>query len=150
MLAVVKEISTVSGTPLTYVLIHIWISKKDYDQGDEPSGDNQFIMDLHKTQERRVRDSQGRHRTLEGKYVHPSRVTGDEDWEMDTYHIDVSTEIMANVCAYLDRRKKAERTKNPYPAFHAQPAVVRTRDNPRSILTMTGVQNLVGKVVTVK
>lgn len=150
MLAIVKEISTLSGTPLTYVLIHIWSGKKVYDDGDEPSGDNQFVMDLYKTLDVKVKDTQGRYKTTEGKFVHPDRATGDEVWEMDTYHIEVADEIMENIREYLEVRKEASKTKNPYPAFHAQPAMVRTRDNPRGIITMTSIQNLVGKAVTIK
>lgn len=149
MLAIVKEVSTLSGTPLTYVLVHIWTSKKEFVQGDEPSGDNQFIMDLCKTQERRVKDGQGRYKTVEGKFVHPDRAKGGEIWEMDTYHVEVADEIMINIGDYLERRKKAAKTKSPYPAFHAQPAMVRTRDNPRGILTMTSVQNLTSRGIEV-
>ncbi len=150
MLAIVKEISTLSGTPMTYVLIHIWPSKKEYGRGDEPLGDNQFIMDLFKSWEVRVKDSQGRHKTVEGKFVHPDRATGNEVWEKDIHHIEVADEVMKNVREYLEARKKASKTKNPYPVFDAQPAMVRTRDNPRGILTMTSVQNLVGKAITIK
>ncbi|KKN47228.1 hypothetical protein LCGC14_0665170, partial [marine sediment metagenome] len=46
MLAKVVEVSTVIDTPLTYVLIHIWPSKASYGRGDNPAGDNAFIMDL--------------------------------------------------------------------------------------------------------
>ncbi len=146
----IVEISTLSGTPYTYVLLHLWPNKKSYEAGDEPSGDNQFVMDLYKTREQRITDSQGRHKTLEGKFVHPDRAKGDEDWELSISHVDVAAEIKANVRAYMVRRLELDGTEDEYPAFHAQPFVVRTQDDPRGILARSDVQNLVTKVVTVK
>ena len=47
MHAKIIEISHLTDTPMTYVLIHIWGSKADYTKNlEEPTGDNQFIMDL--------------------------------------------------------------------------------------------------------
>lgn len=148
LLGKIVEISTLSGTPYTYVLLHLWPNRKSYDAGDEPSGDNQFIMDLYKTREQRITDSQGRHKTLEGKFVHPDRATGNEDWETAISHVDIAAKIEANVRAYMAERVKLAKTKDAYPVFHAQPAMVRTRDDPRGILARSDVQNLVTKVVT--
>jgi hypothetical protein len=147
VLAIVKEISTLSGTPMTFVLVHIWASKDAYAQGDDPSGDNQFVLDLYKKQEVRVKDSQGRHKTVEGNFVHPDRAIGSEVWEMDTIRVDVPAEILGCIEEYMVDRKRASKTKNPYPAFHARPALVRTKDDPRGILAMSDVMNLVGKAV---
>ena len=41
----IVEISTLAGTPYTYVLIHIWEGKSSVGN-KEPTGDNAFVMDL--------------------------------------------------------------------------------------------------------
>ena len=46
MLAKIVEVSTVTDTSLTHMLIHIWSSKASYDRDDKPSGDNAFVMDI--------------------------------------------------------------------------------------------------------
>ncbi len=149
MYAKIQEISTLSGTPMTYVLIHIWPTKKA-SATELPSGDNAFVMDLFKTSERVVKDAQGRHKTHEGQFIHPDRAKGSELWEMETYNIDVAAEVMANIEEYLERRKELEGNKDSFPSFHARPALVRTQDNPRGILSMSDVMGLVGKGVSVK
>ena len=81
MYAEIKEVSTVEGTPLTYVLIHIWNSKSAHDTGKDPIGDNDFRMQLYPTGERIVTGAQGRLKRLDGVFVHPDAATGDEEWE---------------------------------------------------------------------
>ena len=151
MFAKIMEISTLAGTPMTYVLVHIWPSKAaQVKDPEKPTGDNQFIMDLVLTDTRPVLDGQGRHKTLDGSFIHPDRVKGGEDWEVETFKVAVAAEIQANIEEYLGKRKSLSKTKNPYPDFHARPALVRDSNDPHGILALSDVQGMVGKVVTVK
>ncbi len=150
MLAKIMEISTLVGTPMTYVLIHIWPSLAAQKRSEEPSGDNAFVMDLVQTEQRMVQDSRGRYKRLDGVFVHPDRATGDEEWEQETFKLNVPEEIKRNIEDYLARRIERTGTKDSYPDFHARPALVRSKDDPRGILGMSDVQVLVGSEVTVK
>lgn len=140
----IVEISTLAGSPYTYVLIHIWLSRSSYQAEEEPVGDNAFVMDLLKTDTRLIKDTKGRLKTLSGEWVHPDRATGDENYELEEFQIDIPQEILTNIRAYLARRKKLEGTKNAYPAFHARPALVRNEEDPRGILAMSDVMGMVG------
>lgn len=144
----IMKIGTLVGTPMTYVLIHMWVDKSAHDEGKEPSGDNAFVMDLIQTDLRMVEDGKGRYKRADGEFVHPDRATGDEEWEQETFNLDVPQEIKDNISAYLQRRKKKEGTKDEYPGFHARPALLYSRDDPRGILAMSDVQALVGEEVT--
>lgn len=144
----IVEISTLAGTPYTYVLIHIWLHRASYQAKEEPIGDNAFVMDLLRTDLRYVKDSQGRLKTLDGDFIHPDRATGSEEYEREEFNIDVPQEILTNIRSYLARRKKLEGTENAYPTFHARPALTRSEDNPRGILSMSDVVDLVGMEVT--
>lgn len=150
MLAKIIEISTLVGTPMTYVLIHIWSSKAAQKRGEEPSGDNAFVMDLVQTEQRMVEDNQGRYKRTDGVFVHPDRATGDEEWEQETFRIDVPEEIKGAIEAYLASRLKKVGTEDEYPAFHARPAMVRSQDDPRGILAMSDVRAMVETEVTVR
>ena len=81
---------------------------------------------------------------MEGEWVHPDRATGNENYELDMFNIDVPQEILTNIKAYLSRRKKLEGTKDAYPDFHARPALTRSEDDPRGILAMSDVMGMVG------
>lgn len=150
MFARIEEISTLSGTSMTYVLIHIWDTKKACMDKDKPVGDNQFVMDLYKTSERVVKDSRGRYKTQDGRFISPENAKKGEIWEMEHYQVNVAQEIRTNIEEYLDERKALEGTKDSYLAFHAKPAMVRTQDNPRGILSMSDVMGLVGEGVLVR
>lgn len=151
MFAKIMEISTLAGTPMTYVLIHIWASEASHTKDPEkPTGDNQFIMDLVLTDTRPVLDGQGRHKTLDGRFIHPDRADGSEDWEVETFKVEVAAEIRAHIEEYLGKRKSLSKTKNPYPDFHARPALVRDNQDPRGILALSDVQGMIGRVATVK
>lgn len=143
----IVKIGTLVGTPMTYVLIHMWSTKSDHDEGKEPSGDNAFVMDLELTEERMVEDGAGRYKRTDGEFVHPDRATGDEEWEQETFKLDVPQEIKDNISAYLQRRKKKSGTKDKYPDFHARPALLHNQDDPRGILAMSDVQALVGEEI---
>lgn len=147
MFTKIVEISTLAGTPMTYVLIHLWPTMAAHKRGDKPSGDNAFVMDLIQTDQRMVEDGKGRFKRMDGVFVHPDRATGDEEWELESFNLDVPTEITNNILSYLKRRQKKSGTKDEYPAFHARPAFVRSKDDPRGILAMSDVQALVGKEV---
>ena len=147
MFTKIVEIGTLVGTPMTYVLIHIWPTKSAHDGGKEPSGDNVFVMDLIQTDQRMVKDSKGRLKRTDGVFVHPDRATGDEEWEQEIFNLDVPQEIKANIGAYLLRRQKRVGTKDAYPPFHARPALLCSQDDPRGILAMSDVKALVGKEI---
>ncbi len=150
MYAKIVEISTLEGTPLTYVLLHIWSTKAAFKRGDPPDGDNDFLMDIHPTGERRIEDAQGRFKRIDGVFVHPDRAVGDEQWEMETFNTDIETQIKGNIETYLSRRIALQRARSPLPKFHADRAAKRSQDDPRGILVKSEVQALVGKEVAVK
>lgn len=139
----IVEISTMAGTPYTYVLIHMWLSRESYRAEEEPIGDNAFVMDLLTSDTRHIIDSKGRFKTHSGEWVHPDRATGNEDYELEEFQVDVPLEILTNIKAYLSRRKRLEGTKNAYPDFHARPALTRCKDDPRGILSMSDVMSMV-------
>ena len=144
MYAKIKEISTVEGTPLTYVLIHIWANKALHDQGKASIGDNDFLMELYPTGQRVVQDAQGRYKRIDGVFVHPDAAIGDEEWERETFNIDLPVQIRENIVAYLGRRDRVKRTKGAFPRAHANPTTRRSQDDPRGILGRSEVQDLVG------
>lgn len=150
MYARIQEISTLSGTSMTYVLIHIWPTKTACEKGEKPAGDNQFVMDLFTTDQRVVQDENGRYKRQDGIFTDPSNAKPGDLWELETYNVDVPSEIKANIEDYLTRRKKLEGTEEAFPNFHARPALTRCKDDPRGILSQSDVMALVGGRVIVK
>ena len=143
MYGIIKEISTVEGTPLIYVLIHIYTSEGSYNTGKDPIGDNDFLMDLYPTGERIVQNSQGWYKRLDGTFINPVLIVGDEEWERETFNNDLATQIQDNVGNYLGRRDKVKNRKGKFPSNHSS-HIKTSQDDPRGILVKSEVQDLVG------
>lgn len=140
----IKEVSTVEGTSLTYVLVDFWLTQASHDRGDDPVGDNDFMMELVTTTTRIVTDAQGKLRRADGVFVAREDVVGGEDWTMETVSLDLAKLIRANIQDYLSRR-----VANPtaFPAWHATPTIQRDQTDPRGVLAKAEVKTLAGTVV---
>ena len=146
MYGVIKEVSTVEGTPLIYVLVHVYVSKGSFESGKDPIGDNDFLMDLYPTGQRIVQNTQGWYKRLDGTFINPVLIVGDEEWERETFNNDLASQIQENIGDYLGRREKVKNRKDKFPKHHSS-HIKTSKDDPRGVLVQSDVKALVGQGV---
>ncbi len=155
----IAEVGTAKATGLMYLLVRFWRSKADHDAGKRPRLTNDFLMQLRPTGRRIVTRADGWLKLLDGTFVNPEaeatrEIPGDQ-FERETYTVDVRAQIVGNIRRYWQEAKAAQlsgdhtgdATKPLYRAGQlvAQrptPAIARDLSDPHRILERADVDGL--------
>ena len=128
----IVEVSTDKASGHTYVLVHFWRRRADYQTGKPPDRINDFLMQLRPTGERIVTNAQGWLKRKDGVFVDPATLGPDKpepEWERETFDRDLPAEIKTNIEAYWERAEA-----KGYPADHANASIQRDNSDPHGVL----------------
>ena len=143
MLYRIVEVSTDKASGHTYVLVHFWRRRADYQAGKPPDRVNDFLMQLRPTGERIVTNVQGwPKRKSGGVFVDPATLGPEKpepEWERETHDRDLPAEIKANIEAYWARAEA-----KGYPPDHANVSIQRDNSDPHGVLVRPNVAALRG------
>lgn len=143
MIYKIVEISTDKASGHTYVLVHFWWAKADFDAAKPPDRKNDFLMQLRPTGVRIVTDGNGWYKRLsDGKFIDPETLDLEKsqpEWERETYDRALPAEMKANIEAYWQRAEGKS-----YPTDHADSRIERDNSDPHGVLARPEVTALRG------
>ncbi len=116
----IVEVSTDKTSGHTYVLVHFWRRRGNYQTGKPPDRINDFLMQL---------------RPAGAKLIDPD----DPGKGAETYDRDLPAEIRTNIEAYWARAEA-----NNYLADHSDPRIQRDNSDPHGVLARPDVTALRG------
>jgi len=133
MFCKIIEVSTAKASGHTYVLVHFWRDKANFDAGKPPARVNDFLMQLRPTGQRVVTNAEGwLKRKSDGVFIDPAtleREKPEPEWEREIFDRDLPVEIRANIEAYWPRAEA-----KGYPSDHTSHRIQRDNSDPYGVL----------------
>ena len=128
----IVEISTARASGHTYVLVHFWAAKADYEAAQPPALINDFLMQLRPTGQRIITNAMGHMKQKDtGDFVDPQTLLPKAklEWARETFDRDTPAEIRANIVAYWARASARGDTGNK-----TNPRIQRDVSDPHGVL----------------
>ena len=109
MIYVVREISTVEGTELTYFYVEMWRNRGLFVAGFDPDLEDEIMIQLITEEDVIVENEAGHWKTTAGDFIDPDiprdRRVHEPDWEREAVEVDVVPIISEKIFGYWNRAR---------------------------------------------